>query len=375
MSADWPGTLILGGGLAGSAAAILLARAGHRVRLWEKALHPHHKICGEFLSWEGQAVLARLGVDADALGAERIDRLRVTAGVRLAEAPLGFIARSLSRRVLDAALLAHAHAAGALVERGVTARALLPDGVVDGSHGALRPARLMLATGKHEVRGARRDGHGTINDQLGFKTYFRLRPAERELLSGHVELHLFEGGYAGLQMVEREAANLCFLVSPARWQAAGGDFAALLAAMGRDAPHLARRLEGALPLLDRPIAISGVPYGFVHQAAGGGFWRLGDQAAVIPSFTGDGMSLALVSAQMAAKSVLAGERPGDFQARLAAMARGPVRRAAFAQRMLGLVPARQQALVRALGLAPWAARLGVRATRVGARATRVGRAD
>ena len=171
---------------------------------------------------------------------------------------------------------------------------------------------------------------------MGFKAYFRLAPDERAALADHIELILFQGGYAGFQMVERDAANLCFLVPPARFQAADGDFAALVAGLAAEVPHLAQRLLGAVPLLDKPLAISGVPYGFLHKALADEprtVWRLGDQAAVIPSFTGDGMSLALHSARLATRAFLLGDTPSDYMKRLARDVGGPVRRATFLQRL------------------------------------------
>ena len=61
-------------------------------------------------------------------------------------------------------------------------------------------------------------------------------------------------------------------------------------------PHLATRLSGAEAVLAAPLSIAGVPYGFIHQHAADDpdrVFRLGDQAAVIQSFTGDGMAIAL----------------------------------------------------------------------------------
>jgi flavin-dependent dehydrogenase len=327
------GTLIVGGGLAGPAAAIWLARAGRRVALWDRERTPAHKICGEFLSWEAQRWLADLGIDLDALGAVAIDRVRLVTARRTATGRLGFIARSVTRRVLDAAMLEAAAAAGAAVERGITVREVLADGTAVAPQGSVRPETLFVATGKHNLRGVGRDGAGTLNHQLGFKAYFRLTPAQRAALSGHVELILFRGGYAGLQMVEREAANLCFLVSPDRWKRLGGDFAALMADLSAEVPHLGDRLAGAVPLLDRPLAISGVPYGFLHRPSGPEpGWRLGDQAAVIPSFTGDGMSLALHSARLATTALLTGGGQTAYYRRLARDVRGAVGRATWLQR-------------------------------------------
>jgi flavin-dependent dehydrogenase len=358
------GTLVVGGGLAGPAAAIWLARAGRPVALWDRERTPAHKICGEFLSWEAQRWLAELGIDLDALGAVAIDRVRLVTARRTAVGRLGFTARSVTRRILDAAMLEAAAAAGAGVERGITVREVLADGTVVAPHGAARPETLFVATGKHNLRGVGRDGAGTLNHQLGFKAYFRLTPAQRAALSGHVELILFQGGYAGLQMVEREAANLCFLVSPDRWKRLGGDFAALIADLSAEVPHLGERLAGALPLLDRPLAISGVPYGFLHRpSVPEPGWRLGDQAAVIPSFTGDGMSLALHSARLATTALLTGGGQAAYYRRLARDVGGAVSRATWLQRA-SEDEAWRDRIAAVLATAPMLLGLGARLTRL-----------
>ncbi|MBY0338886.1 MAG: hypothetical protein K2X11_19885, partial [Acetobacteraceae bacterium] len=68
------------------------------------------------------------------------------------------------------------------------------------------------------------------------------------------------------------------------------------------------------PVRDRPLAVAGVPYGF--RAAGGapGLYRVGDQLSVIPSFTGDGMAMALHSGLAAAEAILTGRDAPDFHA-------------------------------------------------------------
>lgn len=372
MSAE---TLVVGGGLAGAAAATWLARAGLPVTLWEKERAPSHKICGEFLSWEAQAYMGDLGVDLAALGAAPIDRVRLVTAGRVAAGRLGFTARSLTRRTLDAALLEKAAQAGVRVERGVTAREIRPDGVVSAGLEQWEGGHVLLATGKHNLRGAARDGAGTLNGQLGFKSYLRLVPAERAELQGHVELILFRGGYAGLQLVERDVANLCFLVDADRWKRCGGDFAALVADLAAEVPHLAKRLGGAVPLLDRPLAISGVPYGFLYRPAKEAepFWRLGDQAAVVPSFTGDGMSFALHSARLASAALLTGAGKGGYYKRLARDVGGALRRATLLQHLAGEERWRDRAAVTAATV-PGLMGLGARWTRLSASAVRRARA-
>jgi flavin-dependent dehydrogenase len=76
------------------------------------------------------------------------------------------------------------------------------------------------------------------------------------------------------------------------------------------------RLAGAEPLLAKPIAITHIPYGYIRRTTENGLYCIGDQAAVIPSFTGDGISLALHTARCAADAWLAAEPAPLFQAKL-----------------------------------------------------------
>src|SRR5665213_3763415 len=110
--------LIVGGGVAGCAASIALARKGRNVTLIEREATPRHKVCGEFLSGEALEDLHALGIDVASLGAVPINYVRLAAARRAAEAPLPFQAASLTRKALDTALIAEAIAAGVRVERG-----------------------------------------------------------------------------------------------------------------------------------------------------------------------------------------------------------------------------------------------------------------
>ena len=316
MSAD---ALIVGGGLAGGALATALAAAGRSVVLLERETGPHDKVCGEFLSREAILYLNALGIDPLALGACRIHSVRLSAGSGVATVKLPFPALSLSRRALDDALLRRAADAGADVRLGARVQSL------DSDAGSWR-ARLaagepvlgkaaFLATGKHDLRGWARPA-GRQPDLIGFKMHLTLSPAQAAQLAGHVELTLFRGGYAGLEPVEGGLANLCLLVRRSRYAALGQQWEALLAAMRADNALLATRLDGARPCWDRPLAISSIPYGYVRRA-GDGLWRLGDQAAVIPSFAGDGMSIALHSARLAARYYTSGASVGAYQRRMA----------------------------------------------------------
>lgn len=301
--------LIIGAGPAGTAAAITLARAGRQPILIERSAAPAEKVCGDFLSADTILRARALGVDPARLGAAPIQRVRVIHRDRIAESVLPFSAMGLSRRVLDAALFAQAEAAGAVVELGLTVTHLTRSAEAWTARFADREAieteTVFLATGKHDVRDLPRSG--TDHGAVGMKMYFRLRADAAAVLDGATELTLFPGGYAGLQPVEDGRAVLCIAVQRRAFQKVGASWSALLGAIGVGSERFGAILMGAEPLLPRPLAVAGIPYGYRAEVGrDDGLFRVGDQAAVIPSLTGDGMAIALHSGHAAALAWLGG---------------------------------------------------------------------
>lgn len=341
--------LIVGGALAGSAAAIALARGGARPVVLERTLEAGDALCGGFLSWRTLDRLEALGLQPDRLNHRRITRVRIFAGGREAQAPLPFPALAVSRRRLDAVLIAEAERAGAGVERGTAVRTaegrrlLLADGA------ELEADALFLATGKQDLRGLSRPTPGSDEDPaLGLRVRLRPSDAERRPIEDAIELHLFDRGYAGLAVQEDGSANLCLAAKRSRLREAGTP-ERLLRAIAAEAPAFADRLgmRGG----DGPIdAVANVPYGWRATDGEPGLFRLGDQAAVIPSLAGEGMGIALASGRSAAQAYLRDGPDGStrWQRRFAARAARPVR-------VAGLV--RQLAEGRLAGPAlPWLAR-------------------
>lgn len=298
--------LAIGGGLAGSMLAVRLAAAGRPVTLLERETRAHHKVCGEFLSGEAVAYLHSAGIQPLTLGGATIRKVRLAAGGSVAEALLPFTALSLSRFALDEAMLHRAAEAGCRIERGVEVTTLTHEGdlwVARTKSGRLwRASNAFLACGKHNLSGWERRSPAK-NDFIGFKIHLRLSPREREGLREAMELFLFRGGYGGLSLIEEDRANLCLVVRREVFRAQNG-WAALLASIGEENRPMRSRLKGATALWERPLAIYPIPYGYI--AGNDGPYRVGDQAAVIPSFTGDGMSIALHSGALAAEFILAG---------------------------------------------------------------------
>ena len=115
--------IVVGAGPAGATAAILLARAGKRVAVVEKARFPRRKVCGEFVSATTWPLLDALGVvdelllDAGPL-VRRVGVFTGASSITTSMAPGASPAeggRAVSREVLDTALLRRAVAVGATV--------------------------------------------------------------------------------------------------------------------------------------------------------------------------------------------------------------------------------------------------------------------
>ena len=337
---------VVGGGPAGAALAIHLARSGRSVEVIEQSAAAHHKVCGEFLSREAFAYLDALGLDLRLLGAAPIHGVRLAGRRPIAACDLPFHALSLTRRRLDEALLALAAQSGAKVVRGRRVDALMqtngtqadPMWVAQLTGGERHSApAVFLATGKHDIAAHRRP-RGAQDSLIAFKMYFRLAPAQQRALHGWVELFLFPGGYAGLQLTEDNEANLCLLVERTAFAACRQQWPALLTHLLRFCDPLAERLDAAEPLLAKPLALSSIPYGLLVERTEPRLWRLGDQAAVIPSFSGDGISIALHSARLAAAMYLRDEPSTEFARRLHRELRNSVRLATMLSRLMIALP-------------------------------------
>ena len=265
--ATLPGPVIIGGGPAGAAAAIVLARAGRDVTLIERNAAPPTRCAAISSAPRRSRRSQRSGCRSVRIGAVTITTVRLVHGNRAATARLPFPALGLSRRALDEALLRQATAErrhGAARpsrrdDRDTDQRTLRID---CGSLGRVAADTVFLATGKHELRGAARTERGT--GLVGMKMYYALGPRQRDgaarpRRADPVRRRLCRPAACG----SRIGRCLCVLVPAARLRAADGQWDSLLDALIDECPHLRERLAGARPLLDRPLAIAGLPYGYM----------------------------------------------------------------------------------------------------------------
>jgi flavin-dependent dehydrogenase len=353
--------LILGAGPAGCAAAIALARAGAKPLVLEKTRETGDALCGGFLSWQSVKQLDFLGIDG--LGAHPITQVRVMSGTQIAAASLPAPAIGLSRHRLDTVMQQVAQATGAILERGINVRSHA-DGILHAEGQDFAPDALFLATGKHEVRGLARP-RPAGDAPLGLRIRIPSHPVLQRMLDHAIELHLFAGGYAGLLLQEDGSANLCMALRKSRLAEAGGDPARLLRQLGNAHPLLGERL--AYLAADTPTdAIAAVPYGWRAATTVPGIFRLGDQAAVIPSLAGEGMGIAVASGIAAAAAFLDGgpDAAPKFQRDFAVRTRRPVAMAGFLWRQAEKPLATRLALP-ILNAFPALAVFAARVTRIG----------
>jgi len=314
--------LIIGAGPAGCAAAIVLARAGAKPLLVDRDAEPGDALCGGFLSWRTADRLRQLGVDPAELGAHPVERLMLFGSGRPAEIALPKRAFGLSRKALDGALRAQAIAAGA--EPSIdTIRQIEGMHVIGRAH-EWQADSLFLATGKHDLRGTARP-RSAKDPALGLR--LRLNPSAglAKRLTHIIELHLFDGGYAGIVLQEDGSANVCLAVRKSLIGGAGANPIAMLAHLAAKHPHFALRLEPGWREI-RLDTIGAIPYGWSARTSEPGLFRLGDQAAVIPSLAGEGIDIALASGIAAAEAWLAGSADAapTYQQALFERVRGPL---------------------------------------------------
>jgi menaquinone-9 beta-reductase len=215
----------------------------------------------------------------------------------------------MSRWVLDHALWEHAGRVGVATRERCVAEQIEGD-LSRGFSLAVRQAGLPLApvrarvvlcaTGRQwRVRTRRQTpDKGRKPRFVGIKAHFRGVPLE-----GHVELHTFRHGYCGLVEVAEDVSNLCCWVEAAAFRRAGGTPPrVLVSALTQNVP-LRVRLQMAEQVGTHWITTS-CERGRTATPVAEDIWNIGDRAAMVAPFTGDGMGMGLRAAELATTTLL-----------------------------------------------------------------------
>ena len=317
MTNSWD-AVVVGAGPAGATSALLLARAGARVLVLDRARFPRDKPCSEYLSPATTAILERLGGEilsaVEGAAHAKLYGMKVVApdGAvmcgRFLDAPRPY-SFALPRTTFDSILLAAAARAGAVVQE----RVMVDDLVWEG--GAVAGVIARFTTGRREVCRARvtigADGlRSVVARRLGL---VRTAPPRRVAFTAHVadvagvdglgELHVSHRGYVGLGPVG-EGITTVALVVPVRQLRRGVDHRRDFFAELDRFPGLTGRFDPRH--LVRDILATG-PFGQWSRTAvapGGGALLVGDAADFFDPFTGQGIHAALRGAELVADCLI-----------------------------------------------------------------------
>jgi menaquinone-9 beta-reductase len=271
MSVNRPITIV-GGGLAGLALAAGLRRSLVPVTVHEAGSYPRHRVCGEFLSGLRQETLKNLGIESCFDDAASHNSVRwFQKGARISDHQLPEPAMALSRYRLDRRLCEHVRELGALVIE----KSRLPHRLEEGT---------VWAAGRVPRKG----------EWIGLKCHVT---GGLELES-ELEMHLGTNGYVGMAEVEDGRINVCGLFRLDRSLRGSKAGALLLSYLGCGGhSSLVERLLQSTVDEESCCAMAGFALGWQRETPGQ--LAIGDAEAMIAPFTGNGMTMAFQSAELA----------------------------------------------------------------------------
>lgn len=288
--------IVIGGGPAGSSAAITAARAGMSVLMLERGRFPRHKVCGEFVSAESVSLLSwLLGETAPGLvrSSLLLTEARLLIDGRTLRIPIAPAAASITRFDLDLALWNAARRADAEALSQTPVQKIEGKGpfVVRTPDEDFHARTVINASGRWSNLSDTERAE-TSSSWLGLKTHMRGEEAST------VDLYFFEGGYCGVQPVHgpdgESLVNVCALLpsgTPAKLEEVFRRHP-LLESRSRNWKAAFSPLSTFPVMFREPCAVSG------------GVMNVGDAAGFVDPFVGDGIALALRGGNMAASCLV-----------------------------------------------------------------------
>jgi flavin-dependent dehydrogenase len=324
--------LVVGGGPAGSTAALMLARAGWSVAVVEKARFPRRKVCGEFISATSLALLREIGVAEQFLecAGPEVRRVGLFAQDTLLDSAMPRTSgtgaewgRALGREQLDLMLLEAAAAAGARLWQPWSATDLRSgrDGFVcsisakSGSNELC--GRIVIAAPGSWERNPwiiPAPAEHKASDLLAFKAHF----ADGDLPAGLMPLLVFPGGYGGMVhsdggrvslscCIRRDMLHECRRRYPARTAGEAVLQHIRASCRGVDDALGQARLAGAW-LSAGPIRPG------IRKRYSAGIFRIGNVAGEAHPIVAEGISMAMQSAWLLCRHLIA-DRDGVVSGR------------------------------------------------------------
>jgi menaquinone-9 beta-reductase len=311
--------IVVGAGPAGAVAAIVLARAGVRVRLIDRAKFPRSKLCGDTVNPGALADLRRLQLSADVESHGRPIHGMVVCGemgARVA-APYanGITGRSIERIYLDGSLLRAAIQAGAVFEEGARVVAPLVDTVAGTArprvkgvrvghggrrHSDLRAGMTIAADGGRSTlaRALRLAGHPRWPRRWAIGAYFE----DVVFDDPFGEMHVTRNQYLGVAPLPNGRTNVC-LVVPASSAARAVTEPAIAIEKAIAANVWLRERFGNARMVTRPAVLGPLA---VDASGSGveGMLLAGDAGGFVDPITGDGLRFAVRGGELAGETAI-----------------------------------------------------------------------
>ena len=295
--------IVIGGGLAGLCNAIHLSKLGKKVLLIEKNEYPKHKVCGEYISNEVLPYLDFLEVNPFDFGAVRINKFQLSttkSNIISAKLPLGGF--GISRYTLDLVLSEKAKENGVMIlQDTVLDVTFLKDFFqVETKQNSIFTSKIAIgAFGKRSLLDVKM-GRNFIQKKspyLGVKIHVKGNFKE-----DLVALHNFKGGYCGVSKVENNAINLCYITNYATFKQYKNieDFQEQVVFKNN---YLKEIFHSSEALFEKPLSISQISFE-TKKPVENHVLMCGDSAGMIHPLCGNGMSMAIQSAQLASKLIL-----------------------------------------------------------------------
>ena len=295
--------IVIGGGLAGLCNAIHLSKLGKKVLLIEKNEYPKHKVCGEYISNEVLPYLDFLEVNPFDFGAVKIKNFQLSTtknNIISAKLPLGGF--GISRYTLDLALAEKAKENGVtILQDTVLDVAFLKDFFqVETKQNSIYTSKIAIgAFGKRSLLDVKmqRNFIQKKSPYLGVKIHVKGNFKE-----DLVALHNFKGGYCGVSKVENNAINLCYITNYATFKKYKNiaDFQEQVVFKNRFLKEIFQNSEA---IFEKPLSISQISFE-TKKPVEDHVLMCGDSAGMIHPLCGNGMSMAIQSAQLASKLIL-----------------------------------------------------------------------
>ena len=294
---------IIGGGLAGLTSALHLSKCNKRVLLIEKNEYPKHKVCGEYISNEVLPYLNSLGIDPVKEGAKEIDQLElstVKSKTIRGELPLGGF--GMSRYFLDELLAKKALENNVVIHQDTVEKISFED-----HHFLIYTKKNQMYTGRVVIGAFGK--RSNLDVQMNRKFIQRKSPylAVKAHVKGVfpdnlVALHNFKGGYCGVSKVETNAINVCYIVNFSSFKKYKNieDFQRQVVLKN---DHLKKIATQASPIFEKPLTISQISFK-TKKPVEDHILMCGDTAGMIHPLCGNGMGMAIRSAQIASLEIL-----------------------------------------------------------------------